>query len=240
MESNHEISFIFNFICTKKDRLDIIKQNLPHFAEIINPYPVLVNYDTDVNFEEIKSLYEKHIENLHFQNKVGLDWGEITNELLEMTDSPYISYLTEDIFFHSDFNKEHFQNLFKEFKDNNCKHMWMGKVDKYTYERNHKNSTRGNYLWHFHSSKSPNMFNNGGRGVLSLVALYERDLFKNCLSKAIGKGVGLDGITVYEQQNTIKDADINCATPNQSFFTEVHPNNGTTERGVKQVQGFTS
>ena len=240
VENNYEISFIKNFICTKDDRLDIIRENIPHFAEIINPYPVFVNYDTDINFEEIKEIYENHIENLHFQKKLNQDWAEVTNEMLDMTTSPFISYLSEDIFFHPDFNKEDFQNLFEEYKLNNSKHMLMGKVDKYTYEHNHANSKKGEYLWHFHSSNSPTMFNNGGQGVLSLVGLYDRDLFKTCLHKTIGKGKGLKGMEMYERLNTLKNIDINCSTPNQSFFTEVHPNKGTTERGTNQIQGFTS
>ena len=133
------------------------------------------------------------------------------------------------------------EDLFEEFKSHNCKHMMMGKVDKYTYEHNHKHSKRGDCLWHFHSTKSPTMFNNSGNGVISLVGLYERSLFKKCLSKAIGKGKGLSGMHAYERLNVLKGNDINCSTPNKSFFTEVHPNGGTTERGVNQVvAGFTS
>jgi hypothetical protein len=240
MKNNCEITFIKNFICTKKDRLDLLKKNLPHFAKIINPYPVLINYDTDIYYDEIKELYENHIENLHFQKKMNLDWAEVTNELLDMSTSPYISYLTEDIVFHSDFNKEHFQSLFEEFKYHNCEHMMMGKVDKYTYKHNHKYSKKGDYLWHFHSTKSPTMFNNGGRGVISLVGLYKRSLFKKCLNKVIGKGKGLSGMHVYEILNVLEGTNMNFSTPNQSFFTEVHPNDGTTEHGVNQIQGFTS
>lgn len=244
VKNNYEISFIQNFICTHEDRLGVIKENIPHFAKIINPYPVFVNYDSDKNYEEIKELYENHIENLHFQKELNKDWAEVTNNLLEMTDSQYISYLTEDIFFHSDFNKKDFQKLFLEYKSNNCEHMMMGKVAKYTPEKtdghNHSNSKKGNYLWHFHSSNSPTMFNNAGRGVISLVGLYERNLFKTCLTKAIGAGKGLSGMEAYERFNTMVDEDINCSTPNQTFFTEVHPNEGTTESGRDKVQGFTS
>ena len=117
--------------------------------------------------------------------------------------------------------------------------MWMGKVDKYRRQKEHANSEKGEYLWHFHSSKSPNMWTNGGRGCLSLVSLNERNLFKRCLSKAIGGGGAFSGIDLYERSNHIADVDVMCSVPNQSFFTELHPGEGTTERGGNKPTGFT-
>ena len=62
--SGFELSVIQNFICTKPERLDMIKENLPKFAKAINPYPVIVNYDTDIYAKEIYDLYNKYIDNL--------------------------------------------------------------------------------------------------------------------------------------------------------------------------------
>ena len=65
--TGHEISLFQNFICTKEFRLNLLKKVLPVWADVINPYPVIINYDTDIYADEVRSLYEKYIENLHFQ-----------------------------------------------------------------------------------------------------------------------------------------------------------------------------
>ena len=118
-ESN-EISILQNFICTKKERLELIRKNLPVFAKLINPYPVIVNYDTDIFAEEVYSLYEEHIENLHFRQNLNQEWGTVIQESLSYTNSPYIMYLCEDIIFNPELTVENFHKLFDEYKQNNC------------------------------------------------------------------------------------------------------------------------
>ena len=61
-----------------------------------------------LKIEEIFSVYDKHIENLHFRQGLNEDWGLTTKNLLSYTISPYVAYLTEDVVFQPDFSSEDF------------------------------------------------------------------------------------------------------------------------------------
>jgi len=226
----HEISILQNFICTKKERLEMIKENLPNFAKVMNPFPVIVNYDTDIFAEEVYRVYNRHIENLHFRQNLGRDWGTTIQESLSYTNSPYIMYLCEDIIFNPELTREQFLRIFEEYKDSNCKHMLMGKVEKYRQRGWHNKSVRGNNLWLFHSSESP--YRN-----LSSDALFERDFFDNIVTDSIGAGKGLRGLMYGIEQTGIRHRDITCSVPLEKICNEEHPIGNVSERDSSPSMG---
>jgi hypothetical protein len=217
--SGFELSVIQNFICTKPERLDMIKENLPKFAKAINPYPVIVNYDTDIYAKEIYDLYNKYIDNLHFRQNFDLEWGTVTKDLIECTDSPYLMYLCEDIIFDPNLTHEKVNEVLNEYKHYGCKHMLMGKVDKYSQERWHEKSKKAEHLWIFPSEDCP-YFN------LSSDALFEREFFKKIVNESIGKGKGLSGLMYGIEQSGIRHRDIMCSVPIEIIVNEEHPGPG--------------
>ena len=219
----YEISILQNFICTKRERLELIRKNLPVFAKLVNPYPVVVNYDTDIFAEEVYSLYKEHIENLHFRQNLNQEWGVVIKESLSYTNSPYIMYLCEDIIFNPELSRNHFYKIFEEYKINNCKHMLMGKVEKYRQSEWHESSNKGEHLWLFHSKDCP-YFN------LSSDALFERDFFEKIVEDSIGIGKGLKGLMYGIEQAGIRHRNIMCSVPLEKICNEEHPDGNISER----------
>jgi len=67
------ISIVQNFICTKKDRLNLLQEIIPKLSNIFKEYPFYVNYNTKINFELVYSLYKTHIKKLNFFNTLNKD-----------------------------------------------------------------------------------------------------------------------------------------------------------------------
>ena len=59
---NH-VSVIGNFICTKENRLKVLRQQVPVMAEIFEDYDFYINYNTDINLDEVRKLFEDNIKN---------------------------------------------------------------------------------------------------------------------------------------------------------------------------------
>jgi len=209
-----EISVLQNFVCNSERRFNMIKDNIVNMARIFNPYPIVVNYDTDNYDIEIYSLYKKHFENLTFNIGDNEDWAETTYKLLSYTDSPYICYICEDIIFDPTFTKQQFNEIFEEYKKHDCSHLFMGKVKKYNeihtawLERMNK----GTYIWFGHST-------NVKYKSLALDGLFKRNLFKKALKYTIGKGKGISGMDGFEGIAMWKQ-DIICAIPINRCFSE--------------------
>lgn len=219
--TGHEISLFQNFICTKEFRLNLLKKVLPVWADVINPYPVIINYDTDVYADEVRSLYEKYIENLHFQKDLNRDWGAPILDFFSMTDSPYILYLCEDYQFSDKLTRDKFSEIFDEYKENNCGHLMLTRVWKYAEEHWHKNSKRGKNLWLFHSSESPYW-------QFAAAGLFEREVYKQAVGETIGSGPGMIGIDKLEQSG-LSQRDIMCCCLTDILMTHEQPS-GTSER----------
>ena len=64
------ISVVQNFICTIPERLKILEDNLPIVGDIWGDYEFFVNFNDEVNLDEVHSLYKKYIPKLNFYNLI--------------------------------------------------------------------------------------------------------------------------------------------------------------------------
>ena len=83
------ISMLQNFIVTKQERLDTLRETLPEVAKFFD-IDFHVNYNSKVNFNEVLSLYEDNVNSLTFYNDLSDDWGKITQSMLSEIDTKYV------------------------------------------------------------------------------------------------------------------------------------------------------
>ena len=62
------ISLLQNFVVTKEDRLNILRETLPGIAKYFNDINFYVNYNSKINFKEVYSLYKDNVSDLTFYN----------------------------------------------------------------------------------------------------------------------------------------------------------------------------
>ena len=74
--------------------------------------------------------------------------------------------------------------------------------------------------------------------ILAFISLSSLYFFLKTINIVLDKQ-NYNKLIIYERSNFMVDVDIMCSVPNQSFFTELHPSEGTTERGGNKPQGFT-
>jgi hypothetical protein len=217
--TGHEVSLVQNFICTTDFRLNLLKSIVPKWAETLNPYPVVINYDSDINVDEVYSLYDKYFDNLYFQQDIGKEWREPVQDLLNLTDSPYILYLCEDYTFAPELTRERFLSVLDEYKSENCAHLMLTRVRKYTELKWHTNSRKGNHLWLYHSSESP-------YDSFPAAGLIERNLYKDSLKDA--PGMGLSGLD-HQERSGIKHRNVMCCSLIEKLMDHEQPA-GTAQR----------
>ena len=204
MENNfkgHEVSLVQNFLCTMDFRLKQIETLIPQWAETLNPYPVIVNYDSEINIDKVYSLYSKYFTNLYFQQDLKREWRGPVMDLLNMTDSPYILMICEDYLFEPELTRKRFLKILDEYKTSNCSHLQLTKVHNYSEAKWHSNSHKGEELWTFPAKKSP-------YPLLPAAGLFKKDLYIDSLKNA--KGFGLKGLDAQEKSG-IRHRDIICA-----------------------------
>ena len=177
---NHKVSLVMNFICTREKRLNGIRNNVPAISKYLGHYPVLVNYNNKDFLPDVSSLFKNSgIQNLHFQNDLDKNWAKVTLDLISMTDSPYILYLTDDMLPSSHLKDKRFDVIVDEFEKYECSHMLMGKVTKYN---------RAYYYEHYHTKTEHILIcdsDNSPFQDLSIDALMERDFFIENLNKVL-------------------------------------------------------
>ena len=161
------ISIIQNFICTQPKRLDLLKKEVPNMGKIFNNYNFYINYNTEINFEEVYKIYSKNINNLNFYNNLEPNWGLITLSLLKEVSTPYILILCED--FEYNMNNDKWQQIMNEVIANDISYMPIGRLWKYTKKEYWNGYEEGNNIWKYKASKSPG-------SSLSVDALYKTNL----------------------------------------------------------------
>jgi hypothetical protein len=149
------ISIVQNFICTKEERLKILENNLPLIGEVFSEYPFYVNYNTDVNFDMVYSLYQKNIKKLYFYNDLTPEWAPTTLALVNQVETPYTIYLCEDTMIHS--SKSKIDNCINEYIENNYDYLLLTKIDKYLA----KEYIDGYAPWSLEKSPGYKKLNNG-------------------------------------------------------------------------------
>tara|TARA_Y100000310_G_C20679033_1_gene814789 strand:- start:865 stop:1587 length:723 start_codon:yes stop_codon:yes gene_type:complete len=230
--NGHDISLFQNFICTRPERLESLKTFLPAWAEVLNPFPVVVNYDTEIYADEVYTLYDTYFENLYFQQDLGREFTEPIKDFFTITDSPYIMYICEDYAFTPELTRDRLLEIFDEYKHFDCRHLMVTRPHKYLAEHWHTDkhylsgkprqpSMKGKNLWVFHSSQSPYW-------QFAAAGLFERNLYKTVVEECIGKGKGINGIDKIEQSGLIQ-RDVMCCCLTDPLIKHVHPT-GTGER----------
>ena len=170
------ISMLQNFVVTKQERLDTLKETLPDVAKFFD-IDFHVNYNSDINFKEVLSLYEDNVNSLTFYNDLSDDWGKITQSMLSEIDTKYIFIMPEDFILSCD-DKDYFNSLIEELDKYDCEHMIMHRID---YVKNYGTDKKyfhlydeKDYLFLCNSDKYPT-------SCLSSVAIYRKDFLEQFL-----------------------------------------------------------
>lgn len=125
------ITVIQNFICTKSERLSVLKTDLPGIAAYFKDYEFIVNYNSNVNYTEVKELYEANISKLKFSHNLEKDWGKTTLELVEQATTDYVFIMPED-FMCMHKSSEYFRDTFNEAIQHDVDYFLMHRIAVYT------------------------------------------------------------------------------------------------------------
>lgn len=123
------ISIVQNFICTKPERLEILKEQLPIIGKVFNDVEFFVNYNTTINLDEIHSLYKQYIPKLNFYNDLSEEWAPVTLALAKQITTPYTIFLCEDTQIHV--SKQQVYNRINEFIELDYDYLLLTKLEKY-------------------------------------------------------------------------------------------------------------
>ena len=237
---NH-VSVIGNFICTKENRLKVLRQQVPVMAEIFEDYDFYINYNTDINLDEVRKLFEDNIKNLHFTNDLRKDWGNTTLDLLKKVKTSHVFYMLEDYVYNYNFEsdyiitdlnenivtevdiqdrKKFWENMIKESVVNdNVKHMFLAKIKKYLPPSNFVANcgyVEKDYTYNYLAKNSPT-------GVYSSSAIHDVNIFMTVLENYI-KSHSLPSPGEFEQRNEIMRSfgELLCAIPKEQIVIQTH------------------
>ena len=243
------VSVVGNFICTKKDRFEILKQQVPIMGKIFSDYNFYINYNSDINLKEVKKLFEDNIKNLYFTNDLTKDWGKTTLELVKKCKTSYVFYLLEDYVYNYNFNSDYiikdlndvgltkvnvddrkrfWENMIKEsFVDGNISHLFLAKIKKYLpqsqFVSEKNNYLEKDYTYTYLAKNSPT-------GVYSSSAIHDKDILLSLL-KQYAESYTLPTPGQFEQRSEImrKFDDLICAIPKEQIVIQTHLE-GDTDR----------
>lgn len=161
------ISVVQNFICTQKERLNVIEREVPKMSKIFKDYDFYINYATIENLFEVAKIYEDNVDKLIWENNLTSNWGEVTLGLIERIKTPYTLILCEDFEYRITYNG--WKEIVDEFVERDVSYLPIGRLWKYTEEKYHSGYEEGKKLWFYPASKSPG-------SSLSVDAIYKTDL----------------------------------------------------------------
>ena len=170
------ITMLQNFVVTKKERLDTLRETLPDIAKYFD-IDFHVNYNSNVNFKEVHSLYKDNIDNLTFYNDLSDDWGKIVQSMISEIKTKYIFIMPEDYILHYD-NKEYFNSLIEELDKYDCDHMIIHRIEYFK-----KYGTDKKYF-HLYDEKDSLFLCNSDKyptSCMSSVAIYKKDFLEEFL-----------------------------------------------------------
>lgn len=174
------VAILQNFIVTKSERLETLRETFPLFAQYFKDNNFYINYNTDINFNEVYSIYKNEIplQNLNFYNNLTKDWGKIVQSMLLDISEDYVLIIPEDFRVVTK-DKFYFKNLFREFIEYECDYMLMHRIeDVKNYGTNPQYLSLYNskkYLHTVSSLKYPG-------SCLSSVALYKKNFLNEFLT----------------------------------------------------------
>ena len=186
-----KLTIIQNFIITKENILNHLKSDvgMKSTAAVFGECKWIVNYKTKLYFEEIKTLYDKYLDNYELHNNLQdktFTWVISTLSLLEKVKTPYVFYLTEDRMFHNTTKKE-FTEIMDEVWMNNIGFMCVGKLHKYSLEQfpsavktftDVPYMDNDKHIYTYLSKNSP-------YGCLSIDSIFRKDVLEKSLVRII-------------------------------------------------------
>lgn len=183
------VSIVQNFICTKNERLDILKNNIPKLGKIFKDFEFFVNYGSLTNLDEVYQLYSDNISKLNFYNNLEEDWAQVTLALSNQINTPYTMFLCEDMVINADSNKIH--SCINEYIDNDYDYLLLTRLHKYLEQKYIEGYTPYNKT----TSPGYKKLNNGyfylGQHAphkrLSTDAVYKTDWYRERLQEFIEK-----------------------------------------------------
>lgn len=225
MSLKNRLSVIQNFICTSPGRKQLILENLPKMSEVFGDVDFYVSYNTEKNLKDLKTAYEKNIENVDFQYTDERDWAISTLGLLDKVKTPHVLYICEDFDYLE--TKEVWESTINEALDNDMDFVMMAKIDKYLQPewRRHYHKS-GKYLHYYHSKNTISK-------VLSVDAIYKKDFYVERLkeySEKYSHHLPNNYETYYKNANNLSRFDLNCCIPNRPLVRERHPDDFTEAR----------
>ena len=123
------VSIVQNFICTKSERLEILKNNITKLGKVFKDFEFFVNYGSLINLDEVYKLYKDNVPNLNFYNNLEEDWAAVTLSMATQISTPYTMFLCEDMVVNTNDNKIH--KCINEYIDNNYDYLLFTKLHKY-------------------------------------------------------------------------------------------------------------
>ena len=123
------VSIIQNFICTKPERLEILKNNISKLGEVFKNFEFFVNYGSSTNLDEVYKLYKDNIPNLNFYNNLENDWATVTLSIANEISTPYTMFLCEDMIINASGDKIH--KCINEYVSNDYDYLLFTKLHKY-------------------------------------------------------------------------------------------------------------
>ena len=174
------VAILQNFIVTKPERLETLQETFPSFFQYFKSNNFYINYNTDINFNEVYSIYKNEVpnQNLNFYNNLTKDWGKIVQSMLMDIHEKYILIVPEDFRVVTKDNS-YFKNLFSEFVEYGCDYMLMHRIEDV---KNY--GTNPQYLPSYDSKKYLHVVNSlkYPGSCLSSVALYKKDFLNEFLT----------------------------------------------------------
>jgi|TARA_R110000765_G_scaffold104902_2_gene194850 hypothetical protein len=221
------ISIVQNFICTKPERLEVLKNETPHMGKIFKDSTFYINYNTSKNLDEVHKIYKDNIIDLNFYNNLEPNWGLVTLSLLKEVTTPYTLILCEDFVYKMDY--KYWNNIMKEVIHNNISYMPLGRLWKYNKQEYLRGYEEGNLLWKYNASDSPG-------SSLSVDALYKTEMLIGKLENLISYNSRRFPLNlphhfedIYHEPNGVRlwGKDIVCAIPKKEIFIHTQPETET-------------
>ena len=183
------VSIVQNFICTKSERLEILKNNITKLGKVFKDFEFFVNYGSLINLDEVYKLYKDNVPNLNFYNNLEEDWAAVTLSMATQISTPYTMFLCEDMVVNTNDNKIH--KCINEYIDNNYDYLLFTKLHKYLQQE----YINGYTPYNSNTSPGYKKLKNGyfylGQHAphkrLSTDAVYRTDWYKERLQEFIEK-----------------------------------------------------
>ena len=122
------ISIVQNFICNKAERLEVIKRNSKKLGDTFSETDFFVNFNSENNFESVKSYYLDNIPKMNLYNDLTKDWALVTLALAKEVKTPYLMYICEDM--EVNCSNDEMNGFLNEFYENDFDYCFLSRIGK--------------------------------------------------------------------------------------------------------------